>query len=714
MNVHSRSCSFRFPPWSVALLLGLLAMLPRCLKLDDFFTVDEGYHWVWRVNHFARALEQGHWAATNLTGHPGITTLWLGWVGRKIALMVGLSGPEWGQGSVDYLALLRLPLAITNSLVIVLGYLVLRQLLDAPTALLACLFWAWSPFIIAHSRLLHVDGLLTSFMTLSILLLLLSVRVMWHRSPSSRASWMFLVSSGAAAGFALLTKSPALIVCPLVGLLLSVLLFPSVPTTYHAHPALLMFVRIRYIAVRYALWCVCALMVFAIGWPAMWVEPRAALSRVLQEVLNNGAQTHESGNFFLGKPVADPGPLFYPVVVLWRSTPIGFIGLLMLPFAMHHYRRTQPRTFPILLSLIGFALVFGLAMTMMRKKFDRYLLPIWPTLEILAAVGLTTFPHLQAPKRFWSPIAEGFTRLRQRFPLPPNPSLAFTVISMALLLIDLWYHPYYLAYFTPLLGGGKVAQRILLVGWGEGMEQVGAWLRQRPDVGKSPILSWDPPTLAPFLPVRVEYFNEVTLKSPASYVVLYTRGWQREPSTTAIDQVRRSPPLYTLRMHGIEYAQVYQPALPFSEPVGAIFGDEERDPQHEQGRTNQLYLRGYSSVHTPELLTLSLSWEVRRPMAGGWYCFVHVLDEGGKRVAQVDVPLDEGRFPHWQVGQQFGGPLPIQLPRDIPSGTYRVVVGVYRPPDGPRLPLLGCDRPCRRSEDSPHALMLMQWVVPRQ
>ena len=37
---------------------------------------------------------------------------------------------------------------------------------------------------------------------------------------------------------------------------------------------------------------------------------------------------HATGTFFLGRDVADPGWLFYPLVILFRSDPFLLVGLL--------------------------------------------------------------------------------------------------------------------------------------------------------------------------------------------------------------------------------------------------------------------------------------------------------------------------------------------------------------------------------------------------
>ncbi|NJP07141.1 MAG: phospholipid carrier-dependent glycosyltransferase, partial [Chloroflexaceae bacterium] len=73
-----------------------------------------------------------------------------------------------------HLTLMRLPVALTTSLLILLGFLLLRQLVGTLIAALAALLWATDPFLIAFSRLLHVDALLTMFLLIALLALLVA------------------------------------------------------------------------------------------------------------------------------------------------------------------------------------------------------------------------------------------------------------------------------------------------------------------------------------------------------------------------------------------------------------------------------------------------------------------------------------------------------------------------------------------------------------
>ena len=271
-----------------------------------------------------------------------------------------------------------------------------------------------------------------------------------------------------------------------------------------------------------------------------------------------------------------------------------------------------------------------------------------------------------------------------------------------MLAADAYYHPYYMAFYNPAFGGGAAAENVILVGWGEGMEQIGAWLRARPDLERGPVLSWIPPTLQPFVPrsVRVLDIRESTiaLRSPApNYAVLYARGaWRQEtPIPEAI--IRQTPPLYTLKRYGITYATIHQLPRPFDTPVSARFGDG-------------LALRGFSEQRVGSTLAITPSWSVLSDQPGNIWMFAHVLAADGRRVGQVDAPIDEGMFQQWQAGQQFGVQIPIGLPADLPAGQYRVVLGVYRP-DGGRLPL-GQAQALPEDVDGPQALLLTTLTVP--
>ncbi len=51
-------------------------------------------------------------------------------------------------------------------------------------------------------------------------------------------------------------------------------------------------------------------------------------------------------------------------------------------------------------------------------------------------------------------------------------------------------------------------------------------------------------------------------------------------------------------------------------------------------------------------------------------------------------PSDEHRTSAWQVGEILNDTHRLTLPADLKPGTYRIIVGLYDPQTGQRLPLL--------------------------
>ncbi len=649
----------------VALLVALIALLPRIVGLADFFTTDEAYHWISRSERFGAALAAGKWAETMLTGHPGVTLMWLGNLGLQLQAQALAAGWIIAPDRLEHLAWLRLGPALAHALAISAAYLLLTRLVRPAVALVSALLWATSPFLIAQGRLLHLDALLTDLVMLTLLAAMVACTAV--------RPWPWLIVTGVLCGLALLTKGPALIVLPPLGLILFSWAGPHL-----RQPAAAPWMqRLGWALSRYLLVLGIALFTILLLWPALWVAPEYALGRYVEEIIGNGGRPNGDGQFFLGQSVGDPGPLFYPLIGLYRLTPLELLGLLLLPPLIWRWTRLCSRDALLrrermtLISLGAFALFWLLVMNFGPKKFDRYILPMWPALLTLSAYGLIELG-------IW--LAQLLARLR-RTPAAAAPATRIALpITLILLLVQglslAWYHPYYLSYYNPLLGGGRVAQNLFLIGWGEGMDQVGAWLRAQPDINNGQIIAALPPTLQPFVPVPVQEIRAIDQANP-NYAVVYLESRQRGDAPEIYARIEQSLPLHTITIHGIEYARIYQLVRPFSEPVGAEFG-------------GLLRLPGYSvEQHGTELLVTPV-WDVRARPPGDLLLFLHLLDADGVRVAQVDLPpggTSVGPTSTWQPGMQVAVPIPLSLPAELRPGRYHLVLGLYDPASGTRLPL---------------------------
>jgi hypothetical protein len=85
------------------------------------------------------------------------------------------------------------------------------------------------------------------------------------------------------------------------------------------------------------------------------------------------------------------------------------------------------------------------------------------------------------------------------------------------------------------------------------------------------------------------------------------------------------------------------------------------------------------------VLTVTLGWAALGNPAADYQVFVHLRDAGGP-AAFGDGPPAGGTYPTglWERGEQVSSQHVVTLPRDMRSGVYQLVVGMYN--EGGRLP----------------------------
>ncbi len=94
-------------------------------------------------------------------------------------------------------------------------------------------------------------------------------------------------------------------------------------------------------------------------------------------------------------------------------------------------------------------------------------------------------------------------------------------------------------------------------------------------------------------------------------------------------------------------------------------------------------------------LTLRLQWDSVKRAATDYTTFVHIVDAAGKLIAQQDRPPLDGFAATrlWEPGQRIVDNYAIPLPAELPAGQYTVQLGLYKPAEGSRLPVLQNDQP---------------------
>ncbi|HIQ01951.1 MAG TPA: phospholipid carrier-dependent glycosyltransferase, partial [Anaerolineales bacterium] len=465
----------------------ILSFLVRLAPLGRYVTPDEPA-WVYRSVRFHDALIARDWASVPSTGHPGVTTMWLGAAGVAARRLLDPAGsdahldwirrlawlaPENGE-AFRHLAFFltpgRVAVALTTTLGLLLVYILASRAFDCRVALLAAGLLAFDPFPVGHSGLLHTDALLATFGLLALLSAFNGLQ------DGCQALWWVL--SGLFAGLALLTKLPAFILLPfLFLLLLASRLLPSAPRPSRS----LLYGSLLILSAAATL--------FAF-YPALWANPVGVLQTVTS-FAGRHVEMAQRPIFFLGRTTYNPGPAFYPAVLLVRLSPVVLAGLVLVLIRLR--RLPADRRFA-LLALLAFALLFGATMTLGAKKHDRYLLPALPPLALAAA--LSHYPITQSPNH---PIPQPSRRLTS--PLIP------LLLQLALLL-PFTAHP--LTYANPLLGGPSVGARLISLDWGEGMGAAARWLNRLPEADRLTVAAVNVPSFASLFVGRTLPLNDAT------------------------------------------------------------------------------------------------------------------------------------------------------------------------------------------------------------
>lgn len=605
---------------ALAVAFFALALVPRALVVPTMVTADEDT-WLGMAGNMARAVQTGRYEATYQLGHPGITSLWLDILGLGFQDAAEFAGQVQFRDNtptrravsddLDFLPALaraRLAHAAANAALVAVAALVAWRLLGRPAGLAAGLLLALDPFLVAHGQVARMDAL----QALLVCIALLCAMARWH-SGGRRA---YCVLGGVALGLALLSKVSSVVFVPMLGAIaVAGLIRPRAHPGWRRHLRAAQdqsgsaraewagdprvqaggLRRFGRFVLDLLLWGAVAATTFVALWPAMWMAPEETLRRLVEFAAWNSGTPPLAGNFFLGAILPDPGPLFYPLALAFRLTPLACLGLaagIVLAVRRRRQLWAAPRE-PIVLGLVICGSLFLLALEGAPKKFDRYLLPMVPLLLVAAGAGLVVTLSHAGRARWLSTAAVSVAALHQLASLPP-------------------VFDYPLAYFNPLLGGAATARHVVLVGWGEGMELVSERLNELPQSEGLVAAAFHEETFdASFegdaLPL--ERFGE------ADYVVMPIDAEQRRLGPMALhDYLARSQPEVVVRIAGLDYVRAYR--LP--------------DPEFGQTvRLERLRLEG-TTIPLGDRLRVELAWRSIAPSEASARLELRLVNEQGQ------------------------------------------------------------------------------------
>jgi hypothetical protein len=214
-----------------------------------------------------------------------------------------------------------------------------------------------------------------------------------------------------------------------------------------------------------------------------------------------------------------------------------------------------------------------------------------------------------------------------------------------------WY-PYDHTYYNPLRAGPWLAPDLVKVGWGEGMDQVAAYLQQQPHPERLVVATSYEQNLLPFFAGSAVGHHQ---NKPSDYVLNYIRQIQNGypfPEYWTYFQVR--PPVYQLKLGGMDYAWLYR--------VSAL-GRVRAEP-FQGGIELLAYTLDQTLVEPGSTPQVTLIWRLPDPAQANLTAKVELVAEDGQvwGVAPSAPLLDPA------------GPSPVE-------GHYRLAVS----PQTPRL-----------------------------
>lgn len=679
----------------------LILLLPRMGQLDHFVTSDES-RWLIRAGNFYQALTHHDYASTYQHGHPGVSIMWSGllgylWVYPEYSTDApGQFGwkddayEDWMSGqNQDPLLLLaagRAVIVIANVLIFAISFLLLIRLLGLGTAFVATALMALDPVLIGFSRLLHPDGLLSGLMLLSVLAILLYGqpgreqakkranadidRKYFGRFPMLSKSWPMLVLSATCAGLAWLTKTPAFILIPYV-----VFIVAARVIMLHWKSGSSLSDVIMELSLPLLIWFTVAAAIYVVLWPALWVAPIETAQKVLQVSAEYAVSGHDNAIFYRGRTFfGDPGPSYYLTTLLWRLTPLTIIGACLALGLLFIAKRLTHNERYVTTALMGYVLLFILLMSQGAKKFDRYLLPVYPVLDLVAVIGWNATAR-------WL-ISLYSVRAARLWPLRPAPRLLIpTLVLIATqATLALSHAPYYINYYNPLLGGGEEAKSILTVGWGEGMDVAARHLNGQNDSdGAIQVASWH--RRSPFSYFFAGDAMPLEFFWAADYAVTYAGQEQRWlPSRRVAAFFKRQSSAYQVFLNGTSYANIYSRAdAPI--PDFDIYWELQGQPVIQL--VSYTLFPGVVAPGSNQDLALHLIGI--GPVDRNLNILVRLSGREGQELFRADRWPFGAATSDWREGELWLDTFTITIPPETTSGLYRVELSFYDPANLSRL-----------------------------
>jgi len=539
----------------IAIIVLVAMIAPRIASLTAFTAADEPFWLVVSANYYY-ALTHREFQNTVYEYHPAVTTMWIGTAAMLAyfpeyrGLMNGYFQQEktsfdtylleHGKDPLGLLWWSRLFQTLTNVLLWLIAYVLIRYLLGEWPALAALLLASFAPYLFGQSRMLNHESMVGLF-TLDSLLALIAYLERGRRP-------LLLVLSALFAALANLTKSSSIILIAVVAGILLAHATANSNDSSRRWPGVLRALK------WFGSWLVLLVVFYVLIWPGMWVAP----GKMMHEVFGNAfsyafqgarlsvTQNLEPSSFSLDAAGAGIGGFLRSIA--WRTTPLTWLGLLLAAIlGSLRGEAALPRTgrwviAALLLEAAAVVVMFG---AIQGRNSPHYVLAAHVCLETIAALG-------------W---AYALVNLGTRWPRWSRALPLLLVILLSLQAAGLaGTGPYYYTYYNPLLRAAT-HNNFPVFFYGEQMEAAAGYLAAKPNAAELTALVYFGRSFSYYFPgetivVKPVFFEDTNqlldnLRN-SDYLVMYTGLHERLP---ILDDMRPEKLLY---LHDREYVEIYR------------------------------------------------------------------------------------------------------------------------------------------------------------
>lgn len=392
----------------------------------------DAVNWHKRSEQFILGLKSGDLRLTYQHYHPGVTLMWV--VGVPVEILKQFTSVGHVYTSDNYIVfhtVAKLCLVSVNLLLALLAIYLLARILGFSKAYIVIFILNTEPFFLGNAKVLHMDILFTSLLTLS----LITGYVM-----SKEASKKNIVMCSIFTSLTVLTRSVGVGVYLFNIFLLLYVLFFNKKT-------------IKSILSKVIQYNLLTILFFFLLLPALWVSPIEVLDKMFTRSFEIGVEEGHPQIYF-GEETEDPGVFFYPITLLMKVSPFLLTGVffyLMFELVFQYRFRANIKkrvselltakniSFEIVLVIffIGYLGVY----TLSTKKLDRYMLPLYFPLAYFSTLGYLKVVRLK-----------------------PNLGAIYTasLLYLASVFVPiLMFYPYEFLYYSPFFKDAKTANSII-------------------------------------------------------------------------------------------------------------------------------------------------------------------------------------------------------------------------------------------------------------